>query len=86
MRLDSGVVSGSVIPGQYDSLIAKLNSEPFGEPDAVLFNVYRFYREYLWSVPGEPEYCAHYHVSNETLAEFRAGRGELYAVLHVQEG
>jgi hypothetical protein len=68
-----------------EQLIARLSSEPLGEPDAMLFNVYRFYREYLWSVPGEPEYCSHYHISSEALAEFRAGRGELYAVLHGQE-
>jgi hypothetical protein len=68
-----------------EELIAKLNSEPFAEPGAMLFNVYRFYREYLWSVPGEPEYCSHYHVSNDSLVDFRAGRGELYAVLHGQE-
>lgn len=60
-------------------LIAKLSSAPIGMPESILFNIYRFSEEYVW---GEKEFCTHYHIDNESLVEFRAGRGALYAAVH----
>ena len=52
-----------------------------GLPEEMLFNVYRFSGEYLWSTPSSDQTAQHMHVTSEALAEYRSGRGELAEVL-----
>jgi hypothetical protein len=75
-----GSLSYSFLP--LAEVIAKLNSAPIGKPGEVMFNVYKFSREYVW---GVQENSSHFHITNETVADFRAGRGELYAALNGSE-
>jgi hypothetical protein len=57
-----------------DGLARKLLGHREGAPDTILFNVYVFRGEYMWSVPGQDGTCQHFHVDNETLARCQAAK------------
>jgi hypothetical protein len=56
-----------------------------GMPEEMLFNVYRFSGEYLWSTSGRDQTSLHMHVTSESLADYRRGEGELAEVLSRRE-
>lgn len=62
-----------------------LMSTPFGEPEQILFNVYRFEGEYRWSTAGYDQSGQHIHVFNESLQEYRHRKGELAELVAYQE-
>jgi len=56
------------------ALKSHLAAAEVGMPEEMLFNVYRFSGEYLWSTPGRDQTSLHMHVTSESLADYRRGR------------
>lgn len=52
-----------------------------GEPEEILFNIYRFSGEYRWSTQGYDQTANHIHVFNESLQQYREREGELAEVV-----
>jgi hypothetical protein len=63
------------------ALKSHLAAAEVGMAEEMLFNVYRFSGEYLWSTPGRDQTALHMHVTSESLAHYRLGKGELAQAL-----